>query len=157
MQCLNGPLTSRGLAPALAKNKPTNDGMPCSPPLCMCFFCGFGAGWYCCASQLPEPFFGIFSYVHAIKIITWDYAGTIQAIQRITGIPTYSASIGIVFGWRWYHLEGTKLCFGHIFGQCLAGILSTINFFGGSRVSGFLDVFPASYGICDCHLLPLLA
>ena len=63
----------------------------------------------------------------------------------------------ISFSWRGCHLEGTKLCFGHIFGQCLAGILSTINFFGGSRVSGFLDVFPASYGICDCQLLPHLA
>ena len=63
----------------------------------------------------------------------------------------------ISFSWRWCHLEGTKLCFGHIFGQFLAGILSKINFFGGGRVSGFLDVFPASYGICDCHLLPLLA
>ena len=63
----------------------------------------------------------------------------------------------ISFSWRGCHLEGTKLCFGHIFGQFLAGILSTINFFGGSRVSGFLDVFPASYGICDCQLLPHLA
>ena len=78
--------------------------MPCSSPrglghavtLCMCFFCGFGAGWCCHASQLPEPFFGIFSYVHAIKIITWDYAATTQATQRMTGIPIYSASIGIV-------------------------------------------------------------
>ena len=61
------------------------------------------------------------------------------------------------FGWRWYHLERTKLCFGHIFGQCLAGILSTINLFGGSRVSGFLDVFSASYAICDCQLPPHLA
>ena len=82
---------SKGLDSALAKTKPKTKGLPCSPPrglghavtLCMCFFCGFGAGGCCCASQLPEPFFGIFSYVHAIKIITWDYAGTTQAIQRI--------------------------------------------------------------------------
>ena len=51
-----------------------------------------------------------------------------------------------LFDWRWCHLEGTSLCFGHSFEQFLADFLPTINFFGGSRVSGFLLVFPAFYG-----------
>lgn len=102
--------------PTLAKSRALRKGVP-NPSLggfrptftmCMCFFCGFGIGWCCCASQLPEPFFGIFSYVHAIKIIAWDYAGTTQTIQRITGIPIYSASIGIVLVgggaiWKGFH------------------------------------------------------
>ena len=50
-------------------------------------------------------------------------------------------------GRRWCHLEGTEPCFGHIFGQFLAGILPTVNFFGGSRVSGFFLVFLSFYGI----------
>ena len=44
-------------------------------------------------------------------------------------------------------MEGTEPCFGHIFGHFLAGILLTVNFFGGSRVSGFFLVFLAFCGI----------
>lgn len=84
------------LAQSKAFGKPSPGGLRHAFTLCMCFFCGFGVGWCFCASQLPDPFFGIFSYVHAVKIIAWDYAGTTQTIQRITGIPIYSASIGIV-------------------------------------------------------------
>ena len=67
------------------------------PSLCACAsFVVLVLAGVAAPANYPNRFFGVFSYVHAIKIFTWDFAGTTQAIQRITGIPIYSASVGIL-------------------------------------------------------------
>ena len=146
---------SKGLDSALAKTKPKAKGLPCSPPrdlrhavtLCMCFFCGFGAGWCCRASQLPELFFWGFQLCPCHEDYYLGLCWNNPSNPTNYWNPHLLCLCRNSRGWRRCHLEGAEHCFGHMFGQFLAGILPTVNFFGGSRVSGFFLVFLSFCGI----------